>query len=416
MTSRRRFLYSLGLMTVPPNLSAASSGSNALPDPMAALELAASKPILDVSLFSEPVVIESIDILRTANSKFLVRVRSRDGAEGLAVSNDLQMGFLYPLLKERIVPYLVGKDARDWEQLLEGVYRYRSNYKMQGLAFWLPLASVEFAVLDLLGQVSQRAVPDLLGGFVRKKIGLYYAHDDRDLPAKESAQKLAATVRETGAKALKFKVGGRMSRNADSLPGRSEALIPLAREAVGPEVTLYADSNGSYDVAESVRIGRILEKSGVAFFEEPVPFDRFADTKAVADALDIPVAGGEQDASAYNLAWSLAAGALDVVQPDLFYFGGMIRSIRIARMAAALGRECTPHISGTGTGYLYVLHFAACVPNAGEYQEFKGVSDIPLHCGTSSLHPHQGMVDVPTGPGWGISLDPAWLASAEILS
>lgn len=405
----------MGLLAASP-LAAGWSGKLPPADRISQLEQAASGPVLDQSLISDPVTIDSVDVLRTGNGRFLVRVRSKDGAEGWAVGNELQMGFLYPLLKERIVPFLIGKDAREWESLLEGVYLYRSNYKMQGLPFWLPLATVEFAVLDLVGKISGHAVPELLGGYVRKTIPLYYAHDDRDLPAKESAARLAATVKETGARALKFKVGGRMSRNADSLPGRTEQLIPLAREMVGPDVTLYADSNGSYDVSEAIRIGRMLEEARVSFFEEPVPFDRFADTLAVAEALEIPIAGGEQDASAYNLAWSLATGALQIVQPDLFYFGGMIRSIRIARMASVLGRDCTPHISGTGLGYLYALHFAGCVSNAGAYQEFKGLSpEVPLVCDSSTLQPAQGEVEVPTGPGWGVALDPSWTNTAVVL-
>jgi L-alanine-DL-glutamate epimerase-like enolase superfamily enzyme len=154
----------------------------------------------------------------------------------------------------------------------------------------------------------------------------------------------------------------------------------------------------------------------VAFYEEPVPFDRFGDTKAVADALTIPIAGGEQDASIYNFKWSLAHDALQIVQPDLFYFGGFVRSIRVARMAAALGRDCTPHISGTGLGFVYMLHFAACVPNIGAHQEFKGVSDdVPAHCPTSSLQSEGGFVTPPSGPGLGVELDPAWIEKARVL-
>lgn len=384
---------------------------------MERLEAAASRPLLDVSPFRDPIILERIDVLEPAPGKYVVRVRAQDGAEGYAVGNELQFGFLYPILQHRIVPALLGRDARDWEALLERVYLYKSNYKMQGLAFWLPLATVEFAVLDLLGRLSGRAVPELFGGFLRKDICLYYAHGDRELSATESVRRLEETVRTTGARAVKFKVGGRMSRNADSVPGRTEALIPLAREVLGPDITLYADSNGSYDVPAAIRVGRLLEAARVAFYEEPVPFDRFDDTRAVADALEIPIAGGEQDASTYNLQWALAHNALQIVQPDLFYFGGFVRSLRVARMAAELGRDCTPHISGTGVGYLYVLHFAACVPNAGKHQEFKGLAkDLPLTCPTSSLQPRDGVVAVPTGPGWGIKFDPDWLAKAKILS
>ncbi len=385
-------------------------------DRMAQLEEVAERPVLDLSDVHAPIVVEAVDVLRPVANKYVVRVRSRDGAEGFAVGNELHFGALYPILQQRIAPAIIGRDVRYWEECLHDIFLHRSNYKLQGLAFWLPLATLEFAVLDLLGRVSERAVPDMVGGFVRKGVGLYYAHNDRDRTAEDSVRRMRRNVERTGAKAVKFKVGGRMSRNADSLPGRTEAIIPLAREVLGAEMTLYADSNGSYDVAEAIRVGRLLEGQRVAFFEEPVPFDRFADTKSVADALDIPIAGGEQDASSYNLQWSLALDALQVVQPDLFYFGGLVRSIRVARMAAAVGRDCTPHISGAGMGFLYVLHFAAAVSNAGPHQEFKGVAeDIPWECSTSSLRPENGVVQVPTGPGWGIELDPQWIAQAKVL-
>jgi len=323
-------------------------------------------------LLKDPLVIEAVEVLQPADDKYVVRVRARRGAVGLAVGNELQMGSLYPILQQRITPFLVGKDARDWERLLDGVYVHASNYKMQGLPFWLPLASVEFAVIDLLGRAAGRSAAQLLGGPVREAVEVDEAFNDRERTAEESVARMAASLERTGARAAKFKVGGRMSRNADALPARTDAIVPLARKVLGDDLILYADSNGSYDVAEAIQVGRLLEAHHVAFFEEPVPFDRFEDTKAVADTLTIPIAGGEQDASAYNLRWALAHDALQVVQPDLFYFGGFVRSIRIARMPAALGRDCTPHISGTGLGFLYMLHFAACVPHIGPHQEFKG--------------------------------------------
>lgn len=271
-------------------------------------------------------------------------------------------------------------------------------------------------MIDLLGQLTGRSAARLLGGPVRERVDVYEAFNDRDRSAEESVERMAASIARTGATAAKFKVGGRMSRNADSLPGRTERLIPLARRVLGEGITLYADANGSYDVAEAVRVGRLLEAQRVAFFEEPVPFDHFEDTRAVAAALSIPIAGGEQDASTYNLRWALAHDALQVVQPDLFYFGGFIRCIRVARMAAAVGRDCTPHISGTGLGFLYMLHFAACVPNIGRHQEFKGVEEnVPARAPTATLRADGGRVTIPTGPGLGIEVDPQWLAKARVL-
>ena len=141
-----------------------------------------------------------------------------------------------------------------------------------------------------------------------------------------------------------------MSKNADSLPGRTEKLIPLVREAFGKEMTLYADSNSSYDVAKAIEIGRLMEEYDYGFYEEPCRFDHFEDTKAVADALRIPVAGGEQEFSEYGFRWMIANRGVDIVQPDLHYHGGFIRSMRVARMAHAAGLLVYPAHVGLGPG------------------------------------------------------------------
>jgi len=101
---------------------------------------------------------------------------------------------------------------------------------------------------------------------------------------------------------------------------------------------------------------------------------------------------------------------LQIVQPDIYYFGGMIRSMRVARMAAVKNMECTPHISGSGLGYLYMMHFVSAVPNAGTYHEFKGFNnELPLACSTSDLQSHGGIVKVPTGAGFGVEIDPGFI-------
>jgi L-alanine-DL-glutamate epimerase-like enolase superfamily enzyme len=426
MPSRRQFIATTlataagaalpASMRASPSPSPGASRPSTRPSLAEVEDAAFGTPVFDFSAVgSAPVVIDRVDLL-FRDGFYVVRVHDRDGGTGVAVGNELHMGALWLILLDKIVPFFLGKDARNWEALLDGVYRHRSNYKLQGVPFWIPLANLEFAVLDLLGRRARRPVHDFFGGLRSPRIEVYQAFSDRHRTAAESVEIMARTIAETGARAAKFKVGGRMSRNADSRPGRTEAIIPLARERLGPDITLYADSNGSYDVPESIRIGRLLEAHQIGFFEEPVPFDRFGDTLAVADALDIPIAGGEQDSSLYNFAWMLAHGALQIAQPDLFYFGGFARSLWVARMAAAVGAECVPHISGTGLGYLYMLHFAGSVPNAGRFHEFKGAQrGLPYTCPTSSLEAEDGFVTVPTGPGLGVELDPDWLAGARLL-
>ena len=111
--------------------------------------------------------------------------------------------------------------------------------------------------------------------------------------------------------------------------------------------------------------------------------------------------------------WAIQHRGLDIVQPDLHYFGGFIRSTKVARMAAIAGLPCTAHMSGAGLGYLYVLHFASYIQNCGVHQEYKGASNIPLECQTSDLQCRNGKIRVPTGPGFGITIDPAYLREAR---
>ncbi|MFP4342573.1 MAG: mandelate racemase/muconate lactonizing enzyme family protein [Cyclobacteriaceae bacterium] len=377
------------------------------------LDAILAKPVLKKELFSDPVIIDKVELLRL-DDNFICRVTSTDGAEGISVSNNMQMVHLYPVFTGRIQPFFKGKDAREWEQLLEEVYVYKSNYKLQNLALWVPLATMEFAVLDMLGKIAKKPIGQLIGEVHHPEIAVYQANNYRGKSAEESIKLIQKHVEESQAKALKFKVGGRMSKNADYPPGRTEKLIPLVRKTFGDDMTIYADSNGSYDVPEAIRIGKLMEEYKFDFYEEPVPFDWYEETKAVADGLSVPIAGGEQEPSLHNFRWLIKNDALDIVQPDIFYFGGMIRSMKVARMAAARGKECTPHISGSGLGYLYMMHFVSAVPNAGPYHEFKGFNNmLPLDSPTSSLTSKDGVVKVPAGPGLGVEIDPEFIAKHQ---
>jgi L-alanine-DL-glutamate epimerase-like enolase superfamily enzyme len=206
-----------------------------------------------------------------------------------------------------------------------------------------------------------------------------------------------------------------MNRNVDSLPGRTETLIPLVRKSFGDAMTLYADANSSYDAREAIRIGRLMEEHRYAFYEEPCPFDWLWETKEVADALTIPVAGGEQEYSMRRWQWAIEQHGLDIVQPDLHYGGGFIRATKVARMAAAAGMTVVPHMSGGGLGYLDVVHFASFTPNIGPHMEFKGNADLPVECATSSLRCEKGVVRCPSGPGFGVRLDPAFVNKAVVV-
>jgi L-alanine-DL-glutamate epimerase-like enolase superfamily enzyme len=367
------------------------------------LDQAAATVVLKVDAITSPVRIASIELLRDQRNHFL-RTRSADGAEGIALTNG-RVRYLYPMLQQLVIPYFLGKDARQLEALLDGVYVYQSNYKLSGVAFWCCVAWVEFSLLDLLGKIARRPVGELLGGVVRREVPIYVASGNRDTTPEQEVDILVKHIERTGAKAVKFKVGGRMSNNADAMPGRTEGLIRLVRKTLGDKITIYADANGSYDAPKAIEVGRILEDHGINMFEEPCPFDQLDETKRVADALKIPVAGGEQETSLHRFRWMIEHAAVQVVQPDLHYNGGFIRAARVARMAARAGLTVVPHMSGEGVGYVDVLQFASCTPNMGPYQEYKGDLERTGPWYDPPLRLRDGAINVPTGPGLGLVAD-----------
>ncbi|XOV94715.1 MAG: mandelate racemase/muconate lactonizing enzyme family protein [Bacteroidota bacterium] len=379
------------------------------------IDQAAALPVLKKELFSEPIIIDKVELLHYEGN-FICKVHDKAGHSGISVSNNSRMHFLYPIFTKQVAPFFIGKDARDLDELIEGVRIHDSNYKYQGYALWIPVATVEFAILDMLGRIAGKSIGELIGKVYHPSIAVYEANNYRGKSAEESIRLIKEHMDKTNAKALKFKIGGRMSNNADYPPGRSEKLIPLVRKAFGDDMVIYTDSNGSYDAKEAIRIGKLIEEQKFDFYEEPVPFDWYEETKEVADALNVPIAGGEQEPSMHNFRWLIGNDALDIVQPDIFYFGGMIRGLKVARMASVVGKQCVPHISGSGLGYLYMMHFVSIVENAGPYHEFKGFSnDIPMTSETSDLKMKGGKIDVPTGPGLGVEIDPDFIAKHKVV-
>ena len=106
--------------------------------------------------FPSPVKIASVELLRRDQHDF-VRVTSSDGATGTVLASE-RSAYLYPIFLQRVAPYFAGKDARDLESLVDGVYVHQSNYKLAGLALWVCVGCLEFAILDLLGKLAGKSI------------------------------------------------------------------------------------------------------------------------------------------------------------------------------------------------------------------------------------------------------------------
>lgn len=410
-STRRQALFAGAGLASSFALSSCSEVSASLGEKLASVM---ADPVLRRELVSSPVIVDSVELIKR-DKHFLVRARGA-GLTGYADAHSSVMRAAWPILVKMVAPHFVGKDARDLESTFHAAYLAGSNYKWQGLPFWVSMAAVEIAILDLLGKAAEKPLGALFGEVKQHKIAVYRASGNRGNSPEAEIAYLQQIVGETGAKAIKFRLGARMHYD-DASTQRDLAMIPLTRRTFGDTMTIYADGNGSYDVPMAIRIGKLMEEQKLRFFEEPVPYDYYDETKAIADALQIPIALGEQEASLRGFRRIIEHGIAGIVQPDLMYFGGICRAVKVARMAEAAGLECTPHMSGGGLGYLYVAHFASVVPNAGPHQEYKGEGDtLPVASNTSSLKSEEGQLTVPTGPGLGVEIDPAFLEKAELIT
>jgi len=419
-TSRRKFIRNSSMAAALPFISCGSKavmpGLN--PD-YERLDEILKQPILRKGYFPDPVIIDTLELLRYGDT-FLCRVRSKEGAEGISVGHSGQLRSQYPIFTNLLQPFFINKDARELDLIIEKVYIYKLNFRLNGIALGVPLATIEFAILDMLGRIAGKSIGQLIGEIKNTHVAVYQATEYREKPVNESMDLIIRDVNEYNAKALKIKVGGLMFGTEDMYAvgpaGRTEEIVPLVRKTFGDKMILYADSNGFYSPEEAIRVGRLLEDYRFELFEEPVPFDWYEETKMVADVLSIPVAGGEQEYSLHGFRWLIANDGLQVIQPDTYYFGGMIRSMKVALMAQAFGKKCTPHMTGGGLGFLYMIHFVSALPNALQYHEFKGLkTDIIYECKSSPLKVVDGMLQVPTGPGSGVEIDPEFINKFQVV-
>jgi len=370
------------------------------------------QPVFDLhKKIASPVKIASIDLLQSGK-QFFLRTRSTDGAEGLILTKDME-DFI-PILQRRVIPSFLNKDARDIEALVDDVYI--ANYKLSGQAFWCPVAYVEQSLLDLLGKTVHKSAAELMGGVLRKEIPVYLSGSGRDTTAEEEVDVYVRGVEETGAKAVKFKIGGRMSANRDTYLGRTEKIFELAAKTLASKVTLMADSNGSYSVAKGIEVGKRLQEMKYLWFEEPCPWEQLGDTKKVADALDIKIAFGEQNSSLWQFQWMIENRVMDVVQPDLNYNGGFTRAARVARMARKANMWICPHNTQTGAASVNILQFAASTPNIGPYMEYVHRSEAkPESWYKPNFAIKNGVIPLPAGPGMGLEFDPDFIKKAAVV-
>jgi L-alanine-DL-glutamate epimerase-like enolase superfamily enzyme len=239
----------------------------------------------------------------------------------------------------------------------------------------------------------------------------------RDIAPKDEADRLLRLCSEQGFTAAKWRIGAECGEDQDEWPGRTEEIIPTLSRALGDGIDKLVDANSGFSVPRAIEVGRMLEDNGIGHYEEPVPYWDLEATRKVTAALDIDVTGGEQDWDLSTWKRMIDMRAVDVVQPDIMYMGGLSRTLEVARFAAAAGLPCTPHAANLSLVTICTMHLLAAIPNAGKYLELsiEGDDYYPWQRDLFLGRPFEvvdGRVNVTDAPGWGVDISPAWLDRA----
>jgi L-alanine-DL-glutamate epimerase-like enolase superfamily enzyme len=236
----------------------------------------------------------------------------------------------------------------------------------------------------------------------------------RDIKPKDEAERLVRLRDTKGYRAFKIRIGSVCGHDKDQWPGRTEALVPTVRKAIGDDVSLLVDANSCYTPAKAIEVGKLLEDNNVCHLEEPCPYWELEWTAKVTAAIQVPVAGGEQDNDLAQWRRMVRMRAVDIVQPDICYIGGLTRALRVASMAAKANMPCVPHSANLAMVTVFTLHMLGAIPNAGPHIEF---SIEPTNWTRDLYYPplqvRDGLVAIPDGPGWGVTINPKWLAAAK---
>ena len=345
-----------------------------------------------------------------------VKLTTDSGAYGWGQTSTYNADITATILHRQVAPWALGAHPFPVAPLIERIEE--REHKFPGSYRCRALAGLDTALWDLRGRLEGKPVVELLGGRPRR-LRAYASSMRRDITPEQEAERLVRLRDAHGFDAFKWRVGAECGHDVDEWPGRTEAIVPTVARALGDGVAKLVDANSGFSPRRAIEVGHLLEAHGISHYEEPCPYWKLAQTQQVTDALSLDVTGGEQD---WDLAtWERMIGmrAVDIVQPDVMYMGGIARTLQVAHMAHAAGLPCTPHSANLSLVTLCTMHLLGAIPNAGKYLELsiEGPDYYPyqqgLFLGEDPYRVRDGHVTIPAAPGWGVEINPDWLAAAS---
>ncbi|NQW19422.1 MAG: mandelate racemase/muconate lactonizing enzyme family protein [Chloroflexi bacterium] len=237
-------------------------------------------------------------------------------------------------------------------------------------------SGIDLALWDIKGKALGIPIYNLIGGKRRDKIKVYVSSLARDLAPKDEAKRVAR-FRDQGYSG--YKMHSAVPGKIDDPDDTTIKTVKAIREEVGYEVDVMVDVNSAYSVHHAIEIGHQLEDFGVFHFEEPVHIRNYVGMAEVTDALDIPIASGENSFTRWEHLTLIRDGRPDIVQADVVKVGGITEFLRIEAVLTAHGATMTTHNTqpyGSAAAHAHLLAPSNNFPYAQEYNiETVGIRD-----------------------------------------
>jgi D-galactarolactone cycloisomerase len=289
-------------------------------------------------------------------------------------------------------PMCVGRDPRDITALTDELQRVLHGVGRNGPTLYA-LSGIDIALWDIAGKAAGQPLYRLLGGSPRA-----------DLPA------YASLLRYGAAAAVAHYTEQALARGYRYLK-LHEITVPevkSARDVAGPSVPIMVDTNCPWTVAEAIAMARRLAPLDLHWLEEPVwPPENLAGLAEVRARGGIPTAAGENYGTVWEFRRACEAGAIDYAQPSVTKIGGVTEMRRVMTVAETFGVQVVPHSAYFGPGLLASIHCVAAMPVESLVERFYcDFAENPLG---EAIHPKEGRIAVPQGPGLGVDPDPRLL-------
>lgn len=302
------------------------------------------------------------------------------------------------VIEKGLRPYLMGEDPFFVEKLWNKVYQGSAQLGRRGIVI-AAMSGIDTALWDIVGKAMNTPLYKVLGAYQDRVCayasgGFYSSSKDVDQLVEEMASYVQA-----GFTAAKIKVGG-LSIKEDV------ERVRAVREAIGPEIKLMVDANSNLTPKAAIRLAKAIEEYDISWFEEPVSVDDIRGSAKVAESTSIPVAGYETAFTRYEFRDLILAGAVDIVQPDVTWSGGITECRKIATLASAFSLPCAPHSFSSGIALVASMHFSASLPNGGLLEMDGNRNPLREELLTESIEiDEEGYVLLPQKPGLGVELN-----------